>query len=91
MTEEEIICEMDFLREHIDNLEEMYQLAHKLADLDDDEYEFEYSPKDLMNDIDRKLEDYKSELENREGDLENFRENQNEYLNWEYRKSTEAE
>lgn len=90
MTEEEYNQELERLDEGIDNLEKMYQHAVELLELDREEFDIDYDLVELRNTIDRKLTDYKSEKENVKGDLENLKDHQNEYLDYEYRKSTEA-
>lgn len=87
--EEEKLAELKDINYNIDELEDMYQLALELKEKSEDEngkdkYDIDLDFTEIVNTIDRKLEDYKEEKENIESDLEDIRCHTKEYQEHEY-------
>lgn len=89
--EEDKLIELEDIDYDIGELEDMYQLALKLKEKSEDEngkekYDIDLDFADIVNTIDRKLEDYKEERDNIMNDLEDIRTDTKGYQEWEYRR-----
>ena len=89
--EEDKLIELEDIDYDIGELEDMYQLALKLKEKSEDEngkekYDIDLDFADIVNTIDRKLEDYKEERDNIMNDLEDIRADSKGYQEWEYRR-----
>ena len=83
--EEQSLDEIKNLEDMVKDLEEMYQHSLELIRLDNDAFDLDFDLKSLRDTIDNRIVDCKEVIENIEQHIEMLQDNQNDFLDYEYR------